>query len=197
VVAEYMRRGGLKGVAIERLNQEIEKAKNDKTHYLYEVIIAHQKGHEKKAEKLFTVILKDALQNREHPLALFAFLKITMPFAFECFDRVKTLPIQENADDTFSDLARLGFANLQGHVNALKERASKSGKNKGKEQREKILHEWDKYSSKQKGAQAFARRLFNQWGGRTDENDKTIKGTPSIKTIANTVRDHLRNTPQS
>src|SRR5688572_24736883 len=87
VVEDYLKRGGLSGIAIHTFRKEFKKSEKNTDHPLHVAWKAHQKGHEKKAMALIVTALVEAVSDKNSPLRSCALVLIEIPYAKICLEK--------------------------------------------------------------------------------------------------------------
>lgn len=166
------------------LGEQLLKAQNDKNHPFRKVAEYLQKNNTDKAMdylmQAFDKIKKDPdseLSWLVMKLYDFPMMSLVLKHAEKNFDSkdIFQMPIQ------IIKMAGVGVG--------IREGKSRAGKAKGKGDEAKVISKWETYTSKEKGAEAFAKWCFNELGGSYDEQGNKKKGVPSVRTIAKIIRN--------
>lgn len=186
-IEEYSKRGGIRGIALQTLQDELAKASGDATHPLGNAVTALQNGDQEQAVRLLVAALREADGNSASSLYLPALFFYRLP-------AISTLI--EYATQNFSNDDILGnmppaiirWASV-GVV--LKEIKSRQGGRKGKTWKAKVIDYWEEHGSP-KPYKAEAIKFIETNGGFGSDGNPQGKGVPSQRTIVRWIGEYAR-----
>ena len=191
---EYLKRGGIRGIAWQVLQDEFVKAGIDDEHPLHLAVKARNEGKLKEFEKLFADTIIKASEDDTSPLNLPAIMFFRFPMNILGFKRIETIFPEAAWPETFEEMAFWGLMHLDGEARGYKNSKRQGGLKKSQNLefiRSKVCEDWDKFQFKNKGKQYFARHHFKKLGGEYDDEGDVVKnGIPTPNTIVRWITAH-------